>query len=412
MSQQLVMPLSHVASAMPESLSVYMNALAQALAARGEGVRVLSRGEALFEHAPLAFDPRDVARGYHYSDSRGILELREVICRHYLEAFGAEVRPDDQVIVSCGSKPLVYMALRAVLNDGDEVLVHEPAWLSYPEAARLAGGVPRLIPWHVGVEGFVAYLTRRTRAVVICNPNNPAGRTYTRADLECLYGLCRPRGIWLVADEAYADFVGPGEFCSMASVAAGLDGVIVVNSLSKSLGVSGWRLGYLMAPADVAYAVLKLNQHLLTCAPTLLSLHVARNFDSMLAEAIPQARAVVTRRAEVARAMQGMGLGHMGGSATFYLFADVGAYPRSSLDLALHLLARHGISVVPGCAYGESTDSFIRVGVGTEDAGTVVRCLETVRGVVEAGEYDGGAVEDMLRSVGVPRPQEVGGRYG
>lgn len=390
------MQLSEKVCAIPEALSVYMNNVVYAMRRRGDTIRVLSLGEAFFDIPMFSFEDIDFVKGYHYSESRGIPELRETIADYYAQRYGAPIDAEREILVSAGSKPLIYMAFQAVLNPGDEVLIHEPAWLSYPEEVRLANGVPKFIPYDCPVQDFGRFFTDKTRMVVICNPNNPAGRMYSKEDLEALYALCRPRGIYVLSDEAYSDFVIDGGFTSLINIAPDKDGVIVVNSLSKNLGISGWRLGYVVSDARVIYNVLKLNQHLITCPATVLSLYVAKYFNDIVGCTLPQAAAVVEKRRRVVAYMDSIGLKALEGSATFYIFMDIGDYRYSSMELGLWLLTKYGISVVPGLAYGQSTGRFVRIGVGAESFETICESLDTIRRVIDENEYDDDYVNQQL----------------
>lgn len=397
------MQLSEKVNVIPEALSVYMNNVVYAMRRRGDSIKVLSLGEAFFDIPMYPIGEADFKKGYHYSESMGLPELRTVIARYYNEQYGASVNPDNEILVSAGSKPLIYMAFQSVLNAGDEVLIHEPAWLSYPEEIKLANGVPKFIPYDCTVEQFESYLTEKTKMVVICNPNNPAGRVYSREDLEKLYAICRPRGIYILSDEAYSDFVLDVSFSSMARIVPNLDGVIVVNSLSKNLGISGWRLGYVISTPEVIYSILKLNQHLITCPSTLLSIYVARYFGDIVKVTMPQVRDVVQKRQGVVDYMRKIGLEPLEGNATFYIFLSIGGYQHSSMELGLYLLMKYGISVVPGLAYGQSTERFVRIGVGAESMESITESLDTIKRVIDQNEYDDGFVDSELKKLHIKR---------
>ncbi len=397
------MQLSEKVNSIPEALSVYMNNVVYSMRRRGDSIKVLSLGEAYFDIPMFPFEDIDFQKGYHYSESRGLLELREIISRYYDVHYSASINPDKEIIISAGSKPLIYMAFQAVLNPGDEVLIHEPAWLSYPEEVKLSGGVPSFIPYDCPLDDFPHYFTDRTKMLVINNPNNPAGKIYSREELEKLYELCRPLGIYILVDEAYSDFVVDQAFTSMVNVVPDKDGIIVVNSLSKNLGISGWRVGYVIASPELVYNILKLNQHLITCPPTVLLLYLAKYFDDLVKITLPQARAVVRKRAEIVRYMDELGLETLDGSATFYIFVNIGGYEHSSLDLALYLLAKYHISVVPGLAYGKSTDRFIRVGVGAEPMDTLKAALKTIKTVIDNNEFDNDLVDSVLKDLNMHR---------
>lgn len=391
--------LSSKVEQIPEALSVYINNLIYRLKRSGETVVTLSLGEAYFDLPFFGFDEEDIKSGYHYSESMGIPSLREKIAKYY-GRYGAKVDSEREVLISAGSKPLLFMVLQSILEPGDEVLIHEPAWLSYPEQIKLAGGVPVFIPYDCPPSEFGRYVTPRTKAIIINNPNNPAGVAYDPDDLLQIYERVRVNGGYVISDEAYSDFVLHDEFESMAALVPDKDGVIVVNSLSKNLGISGWRVGYVISTPEAIYAVLKLNQHFITCAPTILLNYLSRNFEALLESTLPQAREEVLYRERVREYVESVGLKTLGGSSTFYMFVDVSEYGRPSLDLAMHLLMKHRIGVVPGSAYGESTDGFIRIGVGAEDETTVRCAVDTIASVVKTHEYDGQTVAAELNRLG------------
>ena len=403
MKNQPIMQTSKKVDAIPEALSVYMNNVVYEMKRRGERIHVLSLGEAFFDIPLFSFDELDFKKGYHYSESRGLHELRQIIADYYKNHYDAPVNPESELIISAGSKPLIYMAFQAVLNPGDEVLIHEPGWLSYPEEIKLANGVPKFIPYNCRVNQFEKYFTEKTRMVVICNPNNPAGRVYSKEDLESLYRICRSRGIYVLVDEAYSDFLTDDGFNSMIKIVPNKDGVIVVNSLSKNMGISGWRVGYVISSKEVVYNILKLNQHLITCPSTILLLYLAKYFDEILKITLPQAKAVVKKREEIDRYCREIGLKPLSGVATFYLFIDIGKYKYSSLDLALYLLTKYKISVVPGLAYGNSTERFIRIGVGAESTDDLKKSLDIIQEIIENNEFDSECVDKRLKELGMNR---------
>lgn len=401
--------LSEKVLAIPEALSVYMNNVVYAMRRRGDDIKVLSLGEAYFDIPMYSFEALDFTRGYHYSESRGMPELRKIIADYYKRQYGAGINPEDEILISAGSKPLIYMAFQAILNAGDEVLIHEPAWLSYKEEIKLADGVPCFIPYDCPVRDFPKYFTEKTRIVVINNPNNPAGRIYSEQELELLYSLCRPQGIYILVDEAYSDFVIDRPFRSMINIVPDKDGIIVVNSLSKNLGISGWRIGYVISTPDVIFQILKLNQHLITCPASILSLYLIKYFDDLAELTLPQARQVVQKRAEIVDYIQSIGLHPMEGSGTFYIFLHIDGYRYSSLDLAYYLLMKYHIAVVPGSAYGKSTERFIRIGIGAEKLDVLKEALRVIHNVLTQNEFDSDLIERELKSLKMNRftaPQE------
>ncbi len=401
MNNKPEMQISSKVANIPEALSIYINNLVYNMRRRGTSVITLSLGEAYFDIPMFDFNKIDFKKGYHYSESRGLPELRTKIADYYNLEYDTNVDPDTNLIISAGSKPLIYMAMQAVMNDGDEVLVHEPAWLSYPEEAKIANAVPVFIPYNCAVCDFIKYFTNRTKMLILNNPNNPAGRIYSKNELFLIYRECRSRGIYILVDEAYSDFITDGSFTSMANVVKDLDGIIVVNSLSKNFGISGWRIGYAISTPDVIYAILKLNQHLITCTATVLLMYVAEYFDKMSEIALPQARAVTEKRKAIERYIDHIGLSRIDGSATFYFFIGLDGYSRTSMDFAMYLLLKYSIAVVPGSAYGKSTDKFIRIGVGVESESTLKQALNIIKQVIDNNEYDDEFVRSAVNKLGI-----------
>jgi aspartate/methionine/tyrosine aminotransferase len=393
---QDVFQISDRVAQIPEALSIYINQIVYSLKRHGHDPIVLSLGEAFFDIPLYDFSKLDVQKSYHYSESQGLPELRRKISEYYLKYYRAVVDPDTELLITAGSKPAIFMAMQVVLNPADEIIIHEPAWLSYQEQARLLDAVPKFIPYDAKPQTFSKYFTPRTRIVVINNPNNPAGLIYSRRDLESIYMQCAAQGIYVMVDEAYSDFVIDETFTSMATVVPNKEGIIVVNSLSKNMGMSGWRIGYVVAHKRFIRELLKVNQHLITCAPTILSHYMARYFDDVLSVTLPQVQEVVLKRGRVAAMLDELGLQRLGGASTFYFFVSIGNFPGTSHDFAMHLLLERGIAVVPGSAYGESTDRFIRVAVGSEPEDRIWQALNVIRDLTVANTIDSNDVSARL----------------
>lgn len=393
--------ISERVQGMPQALSIYINQLVYDLRRMNRDIITLSLGEAFFQIPLFDFSRLDLEKCYHYSDSQGIPELREKIADYYRTHYGASVEASE-VLISAGSKPILFMVMQCILNPGDEVVIHEPAWLSYKEQVRLVDGVARFIRYDCPIEQFPDDFTERTRIMIINNPNNPAGRIYTRANLSWLYRECRERGIYLLVDEAYSDFVADESFTSLMEVAPDKEGAIVVNSLSKNMGMSGWRVGYVIAEPKLLDALLKVNQHIITCAPTILLHYMNAYFDDVIGITLPQVKEVVGKRKRVAVMMDELGLRRLSGSSTFYFFVSIEGFIGSGMDFALHLLLEHSISTVPGTAYGASTERFIRVSIGTEPEERIRTALHLIKDLIGDSNFDAAVYKDRLREMGLP----------
>ncbi len=263
-------PLSKITEKIPEAMSLKFNMAAYDLKCRGHDIIDLSSGETLFKLPLFSFKKLDYKRGFHYSSSKGTLELRKKISRYYFTNYGVKAAADKEILVSAGSKIIIYLALSLILNPGEEVIIMEPAWVSYPEQVRLAGGRPVFVPHGENLQNLDKYITAKTKAIIINNPQNPSGKVFSLEELMELYILAKKRGIYLIADEVYGDFISTEPFISLARIDKTKEVVLVVNSLSKSFGISGLRIGYIIAKEKYIKNILKLNQHLITCPLTLL----------------------------------------------------------------------------------------------------------------------------------------------
>lgn len=350
-----------------EAMSVKFNNLVYDMKERGEDVVVLSLGEAFFEIPLFGFHDLPFPDVYHYSHSRGVTELREKLAGYYRAQYQVPVDARSELIVTAGSKIAIHMSLMAVVEPGDEVIIREPAWVSYSEQVRLCHGVPVLVPHHEPIEALDRYVSERTKAIIVNNPHNPSGGVLTRKELEHLHGLARDRRIYLIADEAYSDFVLDGDvFLSCGVLDPGKEHTIICNSMSKNYGMSGWRVGYAIANPEMSQQILKINQHLVTCPATILEHYLARHFHEILAITKPQIRGVLEKRRELATYMDSLGVRYMPGTATFYFFVSIEPSRLRSEEFCLSLLKEARVSVVPGVGYGRSCDAFVRVSVGTE----------------------------------------------
>lgn len=358
-------PAPHL-SEIVEAVSIRYNNLVYEMKARGEDVIVLSLGEAFFDIPLFGFDDLPMPDGYHYSHSRGTLGLRRRLAAYYGAHYGVPVNPETEVVVTAGSKIAIHMSLMAILAPGDEVLVLEPAWVSYTEQVKLCHGVPVMVPHDRSVFALGEFITARTRAIIVNNPNNPSGKCLSVEELEHLHHLADTNDLFLLADEAYSEFVLHGDFVSCGALDLEKKHTIVCNSMSKNHGMSGWRLGYVIGSRGVIDQVLKINQHLVTCPPTILQHYLERHFDQILEITSPQIADVVRRRGELAAFMDACGMEYLPGDSTFYFFVSIARSGLTSEAFCTRLLEEHRVSTVPGIGYGASCDRFIRVSVGTE----------------------------------------------
>ncbi|HYH83333.1 MAG TPA: pyridoxal phosphate-dependent aminotransferase, partial [Longimicrobium sp.] len=280
-----------------EAMSIKYNNRVYDKKRQGDDVITLSFGEAYFDIPLFGFDDLPLPALYHYSHSRGIPELRALLAEYYETRFDVPVDPETEIVVTAGSKIALHMAFMSILDPGDEVLIHEPAWVSYPEQVRLCHGVPVRLPWQTPISEYRDFVTPRTRAIVVNNPNNPTGRLLTAREWRELHRLADQHDLYIVSDEAYSDYVlEPRDFISAAAFDPAKKHTIVCNTLSKNYGMSGWRIGYVFTNAALLHQILKLNQHLITCPATVLEMYMVRHFHEVLGITAPQIREVVLKR--------------------------------------------------------------------------------------------------------------------
>lgn len=366
------------------AMSIKFNAYANEMKAAGEDVTMLSLGEAFFDIPLQPFDTLPFPDLYHYSNSRGLPGLRKKLAAYYHAHYGVPVDPAGELIVTAGSKMAIHIAFMALLEPGDEAVVPEPAWVSYSEQVRLCHANPIMVPHHVPVEELERWITPRTRALVVCSPQNPSGKVYTRDELRHLHQLARAHDLYLISDEAYSDFVAYDEFVSCGLDDPAKEHTIICNTMSKNYGMSGWRIGYLIANARVMEQLLKISQHLLTCPPTILELYLERHFDDILEVTKPQILQVVKKREAIARYMDELGMRYMEGTAAFYFFVSIEDSTLGSEEFGRRLLAEKKVCVVPGIGYGTSCDGFVRAGVGTESMERTRAAFRAIKELIDA----------------------------
>lgn len=366
-----------------EALSIKYNTMVYEKQRKGEDVIVLSLGEAFFDIPLLSFDILPLQKIYHYSHSRGIPELREKISKYFFETYDVTFDYETEILVTAGSKIGIHMCLMSIINPGDEVVILEPAWVSFPEQIKLCHGVPIRVPYHKSLYDLEEFISAKTKMIIINNPNNPTGKIYSLEELTHLYQLAKKFNLVILSDEAYSDFViNKDEFISFANLDIKKERSIVINSISKNFGISGWRLGYVITNSILINQILKLNQHLITCAPTILEYYVAQYFDHIINITKPQIKNLVKKRLEIKEYMDSISLKYLPGTSTFYFFISIEDSKLISEEFCSQLLQNYHVSAVPGIGYGTSCDKFIRVSVGAESVERIKKGLHSIKNLI------------------------------
>ncbi len=375
---------SRVVGSSIQATSIKYNTMVYELQREGKDVTVLSLGEAFFDIPLFPFNDLPFPAIYHYSHSRGIPELREKLAKYFLSEYEVSFNPESEIIVTAGSKIAIHMTLMSILDPGDEAIIHEPAWVSYPEQVKLCYGVPVQIPYHESVMDFEKYINNRTKVIIINSPNNPTGKVFSLEELSYLYKLAEKYNLFILSDEAYSDFLlNEDNFVSIGNLDHEKRHLILVNSISKNYGISGWRLGYVISNPALIDQILKVNQHLITCPATILECYIAKHFNEIIKITKPQIRAVVEKRKKVLKEMDKRGIKYLPGTATFYIFTSIEGAKMGSEKFCIRLLHEHLIAAVPGIGYGHSCDNFIRVSKGTESMERICHALDKIRELID-----------------------------
>jgi len=366
-----------------QALSIKYNTIVYELQEKGQDVIVLSLGEAFFDIPLFPFDVLPFPKIYHYSNSKGILELRIKISNYFSENYGVNFDPNSEIIITSGSKIAIYMSLMALLNPGDEVLIHEPAWVSFPEQVKLAYGIPLQIPHTTSVFDFEKYISEKTKLIIVNNPNNPTGRVFNLQEMSYLYELAKKYNLFILSDEAYSDFViNQDEFISFGHLDIEKKHTIIINSISKNFGISGWRLGYLITNKKLINQILKINQHLITCPSTILEYYIAKYFDKIIKTTKPQILNLIKKRKIINDYLNQIDLKYLKGTATFYFFISIEPSKLSSEEFCSTLLQDHKVSTAPGIGYGKTCDQFIRVAIGSESIERIKDGLDKIKTLI------------------------------
>ncbi len=341
-------------------------------AARGEGRAIigLSSGDPNLDTDPRIIEAAEIAMksgDTHYGPSAGMLELREAICERESRHAGVEWDPAN-VLVTPGGKFALLTALMATVEPGDEVIVPAPGWVSYEPCVRLCGGTPISLNMldRVDSEALAAVITPRTRAIILNSPVNPTGRVLSAEDLKAVADLAVRHGLWVVFDQVYSDLLYDGNFPYLQAIENVRPQTIIVDSTSKTFGMTGWRLGYLALPPRVAKTILKFMQHSIYCVPGFVQTAGLRALQ-LHDEIVPAYREMFRRRLDMAaRALDSIdGIRCSAPAATFYLFPSIEA---DDVETAKRWLDEIDVAVLPGSSFGVAGRRHLRLSVTCSDA--------------------------------------------
>jgi len=308
-----------------------------------------------------------IERGYtQYTSNWGLLELRQEVARLLDRRYGVEYRPEGEVLITVGVSEGLDLALRAILNPGDEILIPQPCYVSYAPCTLFAGGVPVVVGtdaasgFRVSVEALERAVTPRTRALLLNFPNNPTGATLRRADLERIAALAERHDLIVLSDEIYSELTYDGAHLSFAALPGMQNRTILLNGFSKAFAMTGWRIAYVAGPADLVAAMTKIHQYTMLAAPItsqMAALEACRRGEPEMERMVAQ---YDERRRYFAQGLNAIGLDCLLPEGAFYVFPNIRATGLTSEEFAEGLLNEERVAVVPGTAFGEGGEGHVR----------------------------------------------------
>lgn len=302
-----------------------------------------------------------------YTSNAGLLELRQEICNYMDRRFRLSYNPKDEVLITVGGSEGIDVALRAMLNPGDEVIIPEPCFVSYVPCVELADGVPVTISlknenqFRLTKEELEAAITERTKILMLSYPNNPTGAVMEREDLEAIAEVIIKNDLYVISDEIYAELTYNSGHVSIASLPGMRERTVVINGFSKSFAMTGWRLGFAMAPAMIMEQMIKIHQFAIMCAPTTSQYAAVAALKDCDKDVVRMREAYDQRRRYLMDAFREMGLSCFEPYGAFYIFPCIKEFGISSEEFATRLLHSKKVAVVPGDAFGQCGEGFLRI---------------------------------------------------
>jgi aminotransferase len=300
-----------------------------------------------------------------YTSNWGILELREAISEHIFNLYKILYDPECEILITTGSSEALDLAIRATIEPGDEVIIHQPSYVSYLPCVILAGGVPKILPTYpeeefkINPQRLKEMITPRTKAVILNYPNNPTGAIMDRDTLLEIAEIVEKYDLIVISDEIYDRLVYDGEFTSFASLPNMKERTILINGFSKAYAMTGWRLGYAAGNREIIEAMMKIHQYTMLCAPTVAQLAALEALE--LEEEVEKMRdSYNQRRRFFYQGLKEIGFDVVEPKGAFYIFPSIKKFGLSSEEFAERLLREKRVVVIPGSVFGECGEGFIR----------------------------------------------------
>ena len=316
---------------------------------RSAGIRSLERGQT------------------RYTSNRGLETFRDELSRYVERKYNVKYEPETEILVTVGGSEAIDAAIRAIVNPGDEVIIPEPSYVCYEPITKLAGGTPVIIntkaenDFKLTPGELLEKITERTKALVLPYPCNPTGAIMEKADLEAIANVLRDKNIIVISDEIYAELTFGGvTHTSIASIPGMAERTLLINGFSKTFSMTGWRLGYICGPKEILRQITKIHQFAIMCAPTTSQHAAIEALRSCDADVERMKEEYDSRRKIIVKGFNELGLTCREPKGAFYAFPSIKSTGMTSDEFCEKLLYSKKVAIVPGTAFGESGEGFVR----------------------------------------------------
>lgn len=306
-------------------------------------------------------------KGYTmYTSNKGMPELREELAKYLQSRHGLSYDPDDEILITVGVSEALDLAMRAILNPGDEVIMPDPCYVAYPACVTLAGGVPILVPtteensFKITADDIEPRITQRTKAILIGYPANPTGAVVSMEELIQIAELAKRYNLLLISDEVYGQLVYGVEHTCLATLPEMRERTVMLNGFSKAYAMTGWRIGYVASSKEVAGAMTKIHQYTMLCASIIGQMAAIEALKAGDSEVQAMIREYDRRRRVIVKGLRNIGLSCFEPKGAFYAFPSIKITGMTSEEFAEKLLWEEKVAVVPGSAFGQCGEGYVR----------------------------------------------------
>ena len=302
-----------------------------------------------------------------YTSNAGLKELRQEICNYYGRKQGVVYNPLTETLVTVGGSEGIDLALRCMLNPGDEVIIPTPCYVSYEPCTVMADGVPVILPlknenqFRLTPEELEGAITEKTKVLILAFPNNPTGAIMEKEDLEAIAPIIEKHDLFVISDEIYSELSYKSKHVSICSIPGMRERTIIINGFSKAYAMTGWRLGYALGPEVIIKQMIKLHQFAIMCAPTTSQYAAIEALKNGEEDVIEMTEAYNQRRRYLMNEFKEMGLPCFEPFGAFYVFPCIKEFGMTSEEFALKFLEEEKVAVVPGTAFGDCGEGFLRI---------------------------------------------------